>query len=190
MKINWNQNPFWTTVELDERDKQMILAAYQNEQYSDLLCDLNMRLKGEFRDLPLTDIEEIKTIADKWRAICNLEVESEEIQDYISYIDDQHGGDCTCFPCTCMRCYIEGMLGIDTLRGLGKHEASTVLGAFGKDGKKTIDEAITALEADKEYIKPDTWPDSVGYEIHIPRWESERVNAIEWLKKYKEQHDF
>ena len=190
MKINWNQNPFWTTVELDERDKQMILAAYQNEQYSDLLCNLNMRLNGDFSDPPLTDIEEIKTIADKWRAICNLEVESEEIQDYISYIDDKHGGDCTCFPCACMRCYIESWLGIDTLKGLGKHQAAKVLGSFGKKSNKTIDEAIASLEADKEYIRPDTWPSQVGWDEHIPRWKKEREDALVWLKKYKEQHGF
>ena len=190
MKINWQPNPFWTTVELDERDKQMILVSYQNEKYSDLLCELNMRLRGDFRDPPLTDIEVIKEKANKWAEIYNLEVDSPLIADYISYIDDQHCGDCICVPCSCVRCWIESWLGIDTLKGLGKHEASNVLGAFGKDGKKTIDEAIATLEADNEYIKPDTWPDSVGYEIHIPRWESERKRAIEWLKKYKEQHGF
>ena len=99
-------------------------------------------------------------------------------------------GDCTCVPCTCYRCLVESMLGIDTIKGLGKHEANAVQGAFCKDGKKTIEEAIATLEADKEYIKPATWPDSVGYEIHIPRWESERKRATEWLKKYKEVHNF
>lgn len=190
MKINWHQNPFLTTVELDERDKERILIAYQNEEYTNILCDLNLDLNGSYNRPALTDLEVIKEKVGKWGEICNLEVESEEIQSYIKELDYPHMGDCTCVPCTCFRCLVESMLGIDTIKGLGKHEANNVLGEFGKDGTKTIDEAIATLEADKEYIKPDTWPDSVGYEIHIPRWESERKRAIEWLKKYKEEHGF
>jgi hypothetical protein len=190
MKINWNTNPFLTTVELDERDKQMILTAYQNEEYTNILCDLNMRLNGDFSDPPLTDIEEIKKIAGKWGAICNLEIDSPIIQDYISYINDTHGGDCVCWPCTCIRCLVEDMLGINTLEGLGKHQAAKVLGSFGKEGNKTIDEAIASLEKTPEYKKPDTWPDQVGYDTHIPRWESERESAIKWLKVYKKEHGF
>jgi hypothetical protein len=190
MKINYQPNPFHTNVELDDRDKQMILLAYQNEQYSDLLCDLNMRLKGDFSDPPLTDIEEIKKIAGKWAAICNLEVDSPIIQDYISYINDTHGGDCVCWSCTCIRCFVEDMLGINTLKGLGKHQAAKVLGSFGKDGNKPIDEVIASLETPVEYTKPETWPDQVGYEVHIPRWEKERLDAAQWLKKYKKEHGF
>ena len=111
-------------------------------------------------------------------------------KDYISYIDDQHFGDCICFACSCIRCQIECMLGIDTLKGLGKHQANKVLDAFGKEGNRTIDEAIESLEKDRDYVKPDNWPDSVGYEVHIPRWENERITAIAWLNKYKEEHGF
>lgn len=190
MKINWQPNPFRTTVEIDDRDKQMILLAYQNEEYSEILCGLNMELKGEYGRPALTDIEAVKKEIDKWGAICNMEVDSEQIRCYISYLNTEHMGDCTCVPCSCIRCHVEDMLGINTIKGLGKHEANKVQGAFGKDGDKTIDEAIATLEADREYIKPDTWPDTVGWSIHIPRWEKERQNAVVWLKKYKAEHGF
>jgi hypothetical protein len=192
MKINWHQNPFWTTVELDERDKERILIAYQNEEYTNILCNLNMRLNGDFSDPPLTDIEEIKKLANKWGSICNLDVESKEIQSYIKELELSHMGDCTCVPCTCFRCLVEDMLGIDTLKGLGKHQASKVLGAFGKEGNKTIDEAIESLEQPMSYVKTDVWKafTQEQYESHIPRWENERVTAVAWLKKYKEEHNF
>lgn len=190
MKINWHQNPFLTTVELDERDKERILIAYQNEEYTNILCDLNLDLNGKYNRPALTDLEVIKEKVGKWGEICDLKVESEEIQDYIGYLNTTHMGDCTCVPCSCMRCFVEDMLGINTISGLGKHQANKVQGAFGKDGNRTIDEAIAALEKEPEYKKPDTWPDSVGYEIHIPRWESERKTAIVWLKKYKEEYGF
>lgn len=190
MKINWHQNPFLTTVELDEQDKKRILIAYQNAEYRHILCDLYLDLNGKYNRPALTDLEVIKKKVEKWGKICNLRVDSEEIQEYIKELNYPHLGDCTCVPCTCFRCLVESMLGIDTINGLGKHEANAVQGAFGKDGKKTIDEVIATLEADKEYSKPDTWPDSVDYEVHIPRRESERKRAIEWLKKYKEEHGF
>lgn len=193
MKINWNQNPFLTTVELDERDKERILTAYQNEEYSLILCDLNLELNGKYNRPVLTDLEVVKEKVGKWREICNLTVESEEIQEYISYLDTTHMGDCTCVPCSCIRCSVEGMLGIDTLKGLGKHEANAVQGAFGKEGNKTIDEAIAALEIPNSYENRhpawDKYPRE-EYEKHIPRWDSERKRALEWLKKYKEEHGF
>lgn len=190
MKINWNQNPFYTKVEIDDRDKQMILLAYQNEEYTNILCSLDMELNGKFNRPALSDLEEIKKQTGKWGDICNLTVDSEEVQCYISYLDTEHMGDCTCVPCSCIRCHVEYMLGIDTIKGLGKHEANKVQGAYGKDGNKTIDEAIAYLEKVPDYKKPDTWPDSVGWDVHIPRWERERESALKWLKAYKEEHGF
>lgn len=190
MKINWHPNPFRTTVEIDDRDKQMLLLAIQNEQYSEILCSLKLDLNGEFNRPALTDLEVIKKEVDKWGGICNLDVDSEEVQNYISYLNTEHMGDCTCVPCSCMRCHAEEMLGINTIKGLGKHQANSVLGAFGKDGNKTINEALVSLYTIREYRKPATWPDSVGYEVHIPRWESERISAAAWLKQYKEEHGF
>lgn len=190
MNIIWNPNPFLTKVEIDDRDKQMILLAYQNEEYSEILCGLNMELKGEYGRPALTDLEVVKKEIDKWGAICNMEVDSEQIQCYISYLNTEHMGDCTCVPASCIRCQVEDMLGINTIKGLGKHQANKVQSAFGKDGNKTIDDAIASLEETPSYKKPDTWPDSVGYDVHIPRWESERVSALKWLKAYKEEHGF
>lgn len=190
MKINWHPNPFYTKVEIDDRDRHMILLAHQNEEYTNILCRLDMEINGKYNRPALTDLEEIKKQIDKWGDICNLEVDSEEIQFYVSYLDTEHMGDCTCVPASCARCQVEEMLGINTIKGLGKHSAVKIQGAFGRDGNKTIDEAIASLEQRPSYVKPDSWPDSVGYDIHIPRWESEREAAIKWLKKYKEEHGF
>lgn len=190
MKINWHPNPFNTKIEIDDRDKQMILLAYQNEQYSEILCGLSLELNGEYNRPPLTDIEAVKREVGLWKGICNTDVDSDIIRYYVSYLDTEHMGDCTCVPCSCMRCHVEEMLGISTIEGLGKHSARKVQSAFGKDGNKTIDEAIATLEQRPDYTKPETWPDSVGWDVHIPRWEKEREAALVWLKKYKEEHGF
>lgn len=190
MNIIWNQNPFRTEIKLDERDKHMILLAHQNEEYTQLLCSLNLDLNGKYVSTALTDLEEIKRITGKWEDICNLTVDSENIQCHISSLEIEHLGDCTCFPCSCIRCQVEDMLGINTIKGLGKHSARKVMNAFGKDGNATIDEAIACLEKVPSYEKPETWPDAVGYSTHIPRWETEREAAVKWLKNYKIEHGF
>lgn len=189
MKIHWNQNPFQTTIELDERDKHMILLAYQNERYSDLLCDLDMILIR--KDDPL-DLDYVKGIVGNWGEICDLTVNSPEVQNVIEDLKYTHAGDCTCIPCTCTRCIAEDMLGINTIEGLGKHSAYRAQEAFGGDGKRTIDEAIESLTEPKEYVMRDAWKNfsRAEFEKHIPRWEKEREAAAMWLKAYKERHGF
>lgn len=193
MKINWNQNPFLTSVEIDERDEQMILVAIQNEKYTSLLCNLDMELDGKFNWPALTDLDEIKRQVDRWSAICNLEIDSEEVQMYIYGLSTPHMGDCTCVPCSCIRCQVEEMLGINTLQGLGKHQAYKVQGAFGKEGSKSIDEAINSLN--KPYTienRSDSYRDysEEDYNNLLVRWNSERESAIRWLQQYRERHGF
>jgi hypothetical protein len=190
MKINWHQNPLRTTIDLDEQDKERLLFAVQNEEYSQILCSLNLWLNGRIeKDVPHT-IEEVQKRISGWGEICNMDVTHEDVQVLVEDLQHSHGGDCTCFPMSCSKCRAEDYLGVSTIRGLGKHQANKIMGAFGKDGDRTIVEAIKILEVKPEYKKSDTWPDSVGYDIHIPRWESERLSAVEWLKKYKEEHNF
>lgn len=193
MKIIWHQNPFKTKIEIDDRDKERILLAHQNEEYSNILCDLNLELNGKYNRQALTDLEVIKEKVGAWGEICNLKVDSDEIKAYFDYLDTEHLGDCVCVPCTCMRCWVESMLGIDTLKGLGKHEASNVQGAFGKDGERTIDEALEELKIPYSYETRNSAWDKYPreeYEKHIPRWNREREYAVQWLQKYKEEHGF
>jgi hypothetical protein len=188
MKINWSQNPLHTKVELDESDRERILLYLQNELHTDLLCDLNMRLEGKLgQKVPIT-VDEIRAKVSGWGNICDMTIEHEDVKAYEGYLQESHGGDCTCWAASCMKCHAEGALGINTIKGLGKHSANKIMGAF--SGGKTIDEAITTLEQKPSYEKPKDWPDVVGYEKHIPRWEAEREAAIKWLKIYKEDHGF
>jgi hypothetical protein len=190
MKINWQPNPFNTTIEVDERDKERVVLYLQNEEYTEILCSVHMWLDGKIDKDNIPTLEAVSNKLAKWGPICNMTTESEEVTSFLSYLNAEHMGDCICVPCSCIRCHVEEALGISTLEGLGKHPAYKVRGAFGKDGNLTIDEAIANLEKIPEYKKSDTWPDSVGWDIHIPRWEREREAALKWLKQYKENHNF
>jgi hypothetical protein len=190
MKINWHQNPFLTEVEIDERDKLFLLFYAQKEKYEDILCNLDLSLKGSINEDETWDLKKVTEEISKWGDVCNMEIDHNGVQRYVEFIDMHHGGDCTCFPASCPRCQAEDALGIDTIRGLGKHSAHKIQAIFGYKDEKTIDEVIEELGTESEYIKPDTWPDVVGYEKHIPRWKAEQEAAHKWLKAYKEEHGF
>jgi hypothetical protein len=190
MKINWNENPLNSTVEIDDSDREKILLYIQNESYSDILCDLNLWLNREIRKEDEPTIEKIQEKIRPWGEICNMDISHEEVKAYEEYLQMSHGGDCTCWPMTCVKCLAEDALGISTIKGLGKHSASKIMGAFGENG--TIDQAIERLEQKPSYQKTEAWKSFTqeDYEKHIPRWENEREAAIKWLKAYKEKHGF
>lgn len=193
MKINWHQNPLKTTVDVDERDKQVILLAIQNEEYSQILCSLDNWLQRKTKKDDEPTLEKVHEKIRAWGEICNMEVDHEDVQMYVEELQCSHGGDCVCWACTCFKCLAESYLGIDTIKGLGQHEAAKIMSAFGDKGDRTIDEALDVLKTPYDYEKRHSSWDKIPreeYEKHIPRWEAEKKRAIEWLEKYKETHGF
>src|SRR6185369_3125953 len=54
----------------------------------------------------------------------------QHVSDYVVELAGEHSGDCVCFPCSCVKCHAESLLGVDTIPGLGKHSAYKVGAAF------------------------------------------------------------
>ncbi len=189
MKINWHQNPLWTTVDVDDRDRQRICMFLQNEDYVEILCDLQLSLEETIdqKSTSLSNADIIKRVS-KWQRICDMDENDSRVNALVSELQYSHMGDCTCVAASCMKCWAEAALGISTLEGLGKHEAAKISGVYKSD--TTIDEAIEKLSAPQSYVRPTTWPASVGYEEYIPRWDRERVRAVNWLTQYKKDHGF
>lgn len=185
MKINWNPNPFNTTVELDDHDKHNLLIAYQNEQYVNLLYKLERALTKNPNQELSTTLDLIK----KWREICDLEVDSDHIKNQIRSLDDIHLGDCTCMACSCSRCYVESLLNINTLP-FSKHIASNIFWAF--DENKTLKQALDELSKPKQYKKTKEWDHFTQeqFDGFTLRWKSERETAYTELLAYKQEHNF
>lgn len=200
MKINWNENPFRTTVELDDRDRKILLLAYQVEEFTDILCYADMTFGDE--NETFTDESRAKKMISNWRKIVDLDENSEQIKDLEEYLKYQHSGDCTCVPCSCPRCQVEDFLSINTIEGLEKHSAYKIQNVFERfDIEKKefiklvsgIDEAIEKLSEVPEYKPSDGWLEHSTVEYYnqqIPRWEREREYAVKWLKEYKKDHGF
>lgn len=183
MKIIYKPNPLETIVELDERDKEILRWRIIAHKLEERLFDISSALE-EVNDhsifrakqyATLTYDDEYKTeidkYADKWTEI------------YANALKEDHVGDCTCVPASCLKCHAENYLDIDTLEGLGKHEAGKIFGAFGAfeedSPTRSIDDVLEIL---KNYDPKANWE---GWEAHAPRWIEEAKRAYEWLLNYK-----
>lgn len=195
--IEWAQNPLFTKVLLDERAKvefklrliidhisMDLFGAYFNlnkEKWPDHFNPERAlsELKPLFETEAKTDAEYIEILAEdagyRW---------------YLEELTGMHSGDCTCVACSCPKCRAESVLGIDTIKGLGKHEASAIHDAFGGfDGNRSIDDAIKHLE-NYELKRDGAWlkyPQE-DFDKHVPRWTEENARALAWLKQYRADH--
>jgi hypothetical protein len=182
MKITYNQNPMRTVVELDDDEKKEFWYKLKIEQLKWKLTGGRFYLCHEF---DCYDVNRAKEELTYDEAELNKYVD-EMCDYYVKSLLDVHSGDCTCVPCSCDKCHAESILGIDTIKGLGKHEGSKISAAFdmksgGVDGR-SLDEVIEILA---NYKPRAEWE---GWEAHAERWAREASNALTWLKAYKEQH--
>ena len=191
MKIHWAQNPLQTTVELDDHDKEILRLKANVEVLEEHLSEASFHLdEGKWFDLA------------KAHAAIDLHYDKEAVQESITqrvgwYIPELergiHCGDCTCVPASCSKCHAESVLGIDTIKGVGKHALTKIEGCFlkpqiekgkwaGYDLDVTIHDAIRKLE---NYEPKADW---AGWEVHAPRWKAEASRALEWLRAYRDEH--
>lgn len=107
---------------------------------------------------------------------------------YVAALRDTHVGDCTCVPTSCLKCWAEGYLGIDTMPGLGKYLAHKVDAAFGRNNERSLDEAIAYLAGYGP--KPTSrWDGKMEiWNANLPRWRDEARQAHAWLAEYRKRY--
>lgn len=202
MNIIWNENPLLTQIILDEHEKKEFWYKIKIKELQDEVISsayFHLDEDKQFFDLKQARQElNPEYFYPEWNDISKkgqksaLDQRVDEL--YECYIGDfehnSHCGDCTCVPMSCSKCHAEHLLGINTTKGLGKHEGSAINGAFTKlgtkfptrDSQNSINEAITHLD---QYIPTAAWK---GAEAHFERWINEKINATKWLKKYRDDH--
>lgn len=196
MKILWAENPLETRVELDDADRLLLRERIRVEYLKDLIYNAYFTLKPlEGAEIP--DRERIE------RAFLALDVDyvfddethggksfdmylDEQLAYYTAALTEKHDGDCVCFPCSCLKCHAESLLGIDTIKGLGKHPATKISAAFG--GGRSLDEAVEWLSRYQPiYTHNPNWPEH-EWQKHVPRWLEEGKRAHTWLVAYRDEH--
>lgn len=174
--IEWTQNPLAAIVRPSEDDRRLMRARIEG----DLLRSLIARARGLIRR---GSVDQAKEALD---SVDGIEQEVDpEFADYLDALRGTHCGDCTCVAISCTKCWAESAIGIRTLAGLTKHTAHHIESAFGKDGARSIDEAIAALAN----YDPTPWPNQEDFwRQHLPRWREEASQAHAWLVRYRDDH--
>ena len=201
MRLTWNENPMMTTVELDEKEKELMWHKVKIDQMRWALLGVHFHLEdrkdSEYNNFDL-DRARQECDPEYWygkedsegdKPPCDKRVD-ELMEYFLEALMGPHCGDCTCVAATCDKCMAEEHLGIHTTRGLGKHQAVKIHSAFGEymrpwKRKRDIHEVIEYLE---NYDAAKTPPDWEGWEPHVERWNEEAKNACEWLKNYRNEH--
>jgi hypothetical protein len=198
MKITYTDNPLATKIELDDFEKMKLWYKIKIKEMEELLWDSHFALEE-----PNVDIAKARKYLDYkyFSGDDNIkDGENSPLEDRVDEMwklmiqdlkEGYHAGDCTAIPCSCLKCYAEEMIGIDTLKGTTKFMNDKINWAFnyGKS-KMTIDEAIKILEIHDcipNDPENDFWKNQGGYEQFIPQWKEEYKLAAEWLKIYKKE---
>jgi len=186
MHIEYNKNPLYSAVVLNDTDKELFKLKIRVYVMENMLLDggiyledtKHFDLKMARRYLSVTYNEDGETTSIDTRTDEMYKILSNEL----SYM---HCGDCTCVAMSCDKCFAEEILGIDTLKGLGKHSAYKIDAAFGSKNEKDIDEALEHLKNyDPTPKDPEKWDRVGGYEQYMERWKAEGKVAYDWLANY------
>jgi len=196
MRILWAENPLETRVELDSADRDLLRERLRVEHLQNLLFSTYFVLKPR-EEAQITAEDRVEG------ALLALDLDyifddvsrdgksfSERLDEQVTYytqaLIEKHDGDCVCFPCSCMKCYAETLLGIDTNKGLGKHPATKINAAFNEG--RTIDEAVEWLSRyQPTYTHNPNWPEQ-EWQKHVSRWIEEGKRAHTWLVVYRDEH--
>jgi hypothetical protein len=193
MIINWDKNPLHTTIELDEYEQKELWYKIKIAEMEELLFNTHFYLQ-EGKYFNLEDARKQANasyyLSDDDNKRSDLDQRCDDmLKYYLIELQSFHSGDCTCVACSCSKCHAETLLGIDTIKGLGKHSAYKIDEAFGKHNEKTIDQALDSL-ANYDVVRAGSWLKypKEDFDQHVPRWKEEAKLAYQWLKQYKQEH--
>ncbi len=193
MNIKYHKNPLKTIVELSPEEQEILKLKVKIERLEELLLDAHFHLQeGEYYDIKraihVLDPDYYYGKDDD-KGPCDLDTYVERMtKSLLQELQGSHDGDCTCQPCSCMKCHAEDLLKIDTTPNISKYWSYKIDGAFGKDGEKTSDEALESLQN----YDPKPTSSWIGHEkdfmSYVPRWKEEARQAYEWLLNYYQEH--
>jgi hypothetical protein len=110
-------------------------------------------------------------------------LESDLVKYMFTALEDTHGGDCTCAPCSCDRCHAESLLGINTLPA-SKH-VNRRLQSMWWDEYASLEQKTEACLRKEEFEKkypPKPWtPDQATKD----RWDREAIEAARLWEEHK-----
>jgi hypothetical protein len=196
MEIIYTENPLATKIVLTDTEKELLLTKVKLDRLEDMMWSLYFNFVKRKSDT-LYDPEVGIKMLESWVKFQEKDKTEEDEYNSGGYIfdalDDVHVGDCTCFPCSCEKCYLEEKLGINTLPGAHKHMLHQIFSAFKDADDSAIPVGSKINFAIEKLNKPYTMEDTLAekwWEDHLDRWNVERSDAHKWLLEYGKEHGF
>lgn len=194
MEIIYQHNPLANKIILNEAEKKLLFWKYLiSTRVSDELSWLSFRIDDykkitdsetvksiskEFLDDPINEIyKKIKEIED---TVDNAKYDEEKIKYFVEALQDIHFGDCISECNSCLKCFAESELDIESMPNFPWREniGRSLYHAFSK--KTNVDEAI-------EYLGSTEYPDSGFEQKYVDQWIERDRKAKEYLIYYKKE---
>jgi hypothetical protein len=118
MLSRYAPNPLRTVIELNDSDRERLRLKIEIEELEERVCGANFHLEPGERFDPAAALRALDVVGledtPRRKRIAEL------AGVYEAEMMHSHAADCTCFPSPCVKCHAEGMVGVDTIAGLGK----------------------------------------------------------------------
>jgi hypothetical protein len=191
MNITYTPNPLNSRVDLNESERKELLYKIKLEQLKETIGYAAFLLAEKTEKTQENIQRAAQELVQLNDSFYNQEGETPEnpfdnhcqqlLEAYVLALKEPHCGDCTCVPCSCIKCYVEDLLGICTIPGLGKHEACKIASL---PNNATADQIITEL-INYDPHKKCTWGNTDAQ--LAARWKQEAENALAWMLNYRRQ---
>lgn len=145
MKIIYDRNPLHVKIYLDDKEKEIFKWKYIAKQLEDDLSIVQMFLE----DGPGFSVQKALEFC---REISDIEKYAVEA---LEALTDQHVGDCTAIPCSCAKCWAEGILEVYTAPP-SKMIGNAIFTAFQEaQSQDNITEAVLEILKSKQLKYPE-----------------------------------
>lgn len=202
VKVTLTPNPLNALIELtDSARRELALMIVMNEMLDDVYsAHFDLQEQRNLQDIkegkdavtrPYFDVERaknvLKYIVDRWfgkdedgdgwegnLASPDRWLQDKRVMMWLDEINTEHSGDCTAFACSCTRCHMEDILGINTLPGgnMINHRLRNYWWDEFATPEQKEEKRIREEEFKKKY--PSQWiPDEATKE----RWNREDIDA-------------
>lgn len=197
MNIIWNKNPLHTVIQLSESEQAQLILKLKIKELEEITTNAYFTLdKHDWYNKTIKPRTIEETITEVKSTLNPSYIYNED--DYVTkgidarvqeifksclyWAGSEHIGDCICVACPCSKCYIEGILNINTIEGLDKHAAHMVKKAYGKENERSIQEVLEYL---KNYEPKANWD---GWQAYADKWKADANRAYDWLMTYSKAH--
>lgn len=157
MNIVWNPNPLMTQIFLNDHEKEILKLKIRIFEMEMALYDVEFYLNTPpFKDSSI-GIENAQRVCsvDYWDPPDGSpEGTLSKADERVNYLFDQciidlerhsHAGDCTCVPCSCMKCFAEDLIGVSTIKDFSKYDNNEISKWFA-DKQSTLENLDKLIE--------------------------------------------